>query len=899
MGKLFLISILVVFFSISINASPFTDHFNYNYSIFQTRWEEHNSTTDCLPSCGSPGSRTITLGSALRLRVDSPLYGAYGVAFIYKDSEFENFQASFQISLIASTSFSSDYVQAGFVFRNKGNFSNAVAEPSDAYLLTIDNVNDVPYNYVTLSRFIGSNKTILSQKLIPSYSVGDVFNFTVLVQGNRITVWNTIDESQLEPSRLVFDLTDNSIRGKGGIALRARHSNGACCSSGYSTHDFNYIKVTTDTANSASLLASLTAAQVVPNFDFVLNKTAVSLVNVTYYGGENETITPTIKFYYGDELIGINNTSTIYGGNSEKYYFFFLPTEESEHLQLKAEVLHDAEGYYRTENLTEYIDVKKTRIMNLSFVYVDREIVVSPMLAWPFNAISTLDFLQKTYPIRNDGINFEGAGYVSSGATQTKWTLYLLARVVKRKAMLTSLRTGVIPEGIAGVVPSNWFDSVIGLDSGEIGYQSFVENPDTILIDEGFKTLAAHEWGHSSRLCDEYDVDLWDRQNSEFPSGCENAKNISGNFELACYPLGCITSTLEPLSGIPETNILYNFMGALPSHSFEEIRWISKESYSKLFSNFKHSTPEMHASRILVSGVYNKSSNITTFDEFYVLGGGQAHNRSDFTEGEFAFESLGNNGSVIESLKFNLPFDFLIFNGTKSEVFNSDLSAFVFVIEYNGDISSFQFKEDTTVKLQKNKTSNIPEITLLSPNGGELYSNQLFNVTWSASDADGDNLSYAVLLSPNNGSTYYTLEMDHKDAFYTINSSIFSDGSNYIATILATDGINTANASSASVFEIDNDLNVTKFDIVYSNLTERVFRIILNNTENLTLPNISWAFYSGQGNETSQYSFNLSAAESMQLFIYYNYSSSGSYAPRITFFANTKEENDSINIEVD
>ena len=50
--------------------------------------------------------------------------------------------------------------------------------------------------------------------------------------------------------------------------------------------------------------------------------------------------------------------------------------------------------------------------------------------------------------------------------------------------------------------------------------------------------------------------------------------------------------------------------------------------------------------------------------------------------------------------------------------------------------------------------------------------------------------------------------------------------------MLVTEGVNT-NQSISNTFGIDNDLNITKFDIVYQNNTQRIFKIIQNLKENL------------------------------------------------------------------
>ena len=110
--------------------------------------------------------------------------------------------------------------------------------------------------------------------------------------------------------------------------------------------------------------------------------------------------------------------------------------------------------------------------------------------------------------------------------------------------------------------------------------------------------------------------------------------------------------------------------------------------------------------------------------------------------------------------------------------------------------------------------------------------------------------------------------------------------------------MNTANSSSSSVFEIDNDLNITKFDVVYSNQTQRIFRIFVNNTLNETIGNISWLFNTGQDNKTSIYNFTLNYAELIQIYIFQNYTTPGNYTPEMTIKSENRIERMLIPIEV-
>ena len=156
------------------------------------------------------------------------------------------------------------------------------------------------------------------------------------------------------------------------------------------------------------------------------------------------------------------------------------------------------------------------------------------------------------------------------------------------------------------------------------------------------------------------------------------------------------------------------------------------------------------------------------------------------------------------------------------------------------------------------------------------------NWTTNASEHYGDNLNYAILVSLDNGTTYNTLNIDISSTNYTIDSLDLVDGKNYLVKVLATDGINTNYTVANQTFEIDNDLQINEFRIVYQNNTERVFKIALNNTLSSTISNITWQLNTGESIKNSTLLSTLQSGEQMLFFIYHNYSTSGSYNTTFT-----------------
>ena len=123
---------------------------------------------------------------------------------------------------------------------------------------------------------------------------------------------------------------------------------------------------------------------------------------------------------------------------------------------------------------------------------------------------------------------------------------------------------------------------------------------------------------------------------------------------------------------------------------------------------------------------------------------------------------------------------------------------------------------------------------------------RMFVINWTASDLDGNLLNYAVLFSSDNGTTYDTLTFDHNQTWFNLSSNNLEDSDKYLIKVLVTDGVRTNESIMNQTFEIDNDLKIKNFTIVYGNNSESIFKISLNNSLSQAIGNITWEFNSGE-----------------------------------------------------
>jgi hypothetical protein len=99
-------------------------------------------------------------------------------------------------------------------------------------------------------------------------------------------------------------------------------------------------------------------------------------------------------------------------------------------------------------------------------------------------------------------------------------------------------------------------------------------------------------------------------------------------------------------------------------------------------------------------------------------------------------------------------------------------------------------------------SAHAPQVTLLSPDGGETFEDTM-TITWSGSDADGDDLFYSLQYSPDNGQTWQAVAVNLGETSLELDTLDDLPGNNEaLMRVIATDGINTSTDESDAVFSV-------------------------------------------------------------------------------------------------
>lgn len=122
------------------------------------------------------------------------------------------------------------------------------------------------------------------------------------------------------------------------------------------------------------------------------------------------------------------------------------------------------------------------------------------------------------------------------------------------------------------------------------------------------------------------------------------------------------------------------------------------------------------------------------------------------------------------------------------------------VVPYVAGTKRIVISKDGKELASRTVSANAPKIKLIYPNGGETLKGTAATVRWSASDADGDKLTFTLLYSADAGKTWQVLAVRIKESQFTVNPQELSGSVHASFRVIATDGVNTGMDDSDGTF---------------------------------------------------------------------------------------------------
>jgi hypothetical protein len=141
------------------------------------------------------------------------------------------------------------------------------------------------------------------------------------------------------------------------------------------------------------------------------------------------------------------------------------------------------------------------------------------------------------------------------------------------------------------------------------------------------------------------------------------------------------------------------------------------------------------------------------------------------------------------------------FNPKDSSDQEAERSSFGLVIPWDPATARIELTENGTPVDSMEVSASAPEVTSISPDGGENFTTDSLDISWTASDADGDDLIFTVLYSCDNGGSWNSLVTGTGETAVTVDSSLLPGGDGLcLVRVIASDGLNSGWRQSASGF---------------------------------------------------------------------------------------------------
>jgi hypothetical protein len=328
------------------------------------------------------------------------------------------------------------------------------------------------------------------------------------------------------------------------------------------------------------------------------------------------------------------------------------------------------------------------------------------------------------------------------------------------------------------VVPKGWFAETTTTLQTNIGVT--IPNVGGIVLAEAWIlekpnsiSSVVHEIGHTAGL----------------PSGCEeeeyedcNSVDVDGMGNYSAS--GMFVSQRIPIDA-PEEQDIICVMGR-PDFSVKPPDewgvWIDADDFETLLNpptipvtQVAEGTAETQA--ILASGVITNNGDVS-LDNWYLLGDAQL---TPLMPGPYKFEYHDSGNNILQELSFDILFEVAGIPVTESP--------FVFVLPFVEGTTKLVVTLDDLPLAEKTISEHAPSVKIISPNGGETLEGTI-SITWSGTDSDGDSLSYAVLISQDNGTNWETIAIDIEESSFGWDISNFQPSSEYLIKVIATDGFN-------------------------------------------------------------------------------------------------------------
>ena len=130
---------------------------------------------------------------------------------------------------------------------------------------------------------------------------------------------------------------------------------------------------------------------------------------------------------------------------------------------------------------------------------------------------------------------------------------------------------------------------------------------------------------------------------------------------------------------------------------------------------------------------------------------------------------------------------------------------FAELLPYPAGAAEVRIVHNGQVLAIRSASAHAPQVQLLAPAGGEQWpATGVATIAWTGSDGDGDEVFYTVQYSLDNGLSWQTLAEQLTSTTLEVDLARLAGATQARVRVLASDGLNTAMAQTASTFRVAN-----------------------------------------------------------------------------------------------
>ncbi|MCB0183227.1 MAG: hypothetical protein KDE31_03135, partial [Caldilineaceae bacterium] len=133
------------------------------------------------------------------------------------------------------------------------------------------------------------------------------------------------------------------------------------------------------------------------------------------------------------------------------------------------------------------------------------------------------------------------------------------------------------------------------------------------------------------------------------------------------------------------------------------------------------------------------------------------------------------------------------------EAEDSPVAGFELVVDFVAGTRAVQLVDTSsnTVLATQAVSTNPPVISDVALQGASNPVSGIVTLSWNASDPDGDSLTFDIFYSRDNGATFQPVQMNATGNSTQIDTAMLGGSGSAILRVVASDGVNTAEAASA------------------------------------------------------------------------------------------------------